>query len=165
MTTETKDPERLRRKIEAILDRIDDHGSLLFCRWLLERILNDEPVPPIQELRRLRGAFVRITEGLRDKRKEINLADWALLAKYVNTGETKIGRPLGIAVKFYRTRRKLTRIELSRRCRMSVRAILALERGEVADISMPGFALLAQGLGVDPIEFMGKITESVNKHG
>ena len=93
----------------------------------------------------------------------MNLADWALVAKYVSTRKAKIGRPLGMAVKFYRTQRKLTRTELSTRCRMSVRAILALERGQVEDISIPRFALLAQCLGVDPIEFMGKIRESVNK--
>lgn len=164
MTTEAQDPKVLRRKIEAILDRINDHGSLLFCRWLLERIVNNEPVPPISELRKLRNAFVRIAGELRGKRKEMTFADWTVLAKYATTGETKTGRPLGMAVKFYRTQRKLTRMELSRRCRMSVRAILALERGRVEDISMSRFALLAEGLGVDPIEFMGKIMESANKH-
>lgn len=161
----TETEEVLRRKIETILDRINDRGSLLFCRWLLERIAKDEPVPPIPELRELRGAFVRITDALRNKRKKMNLTDWALLTKYVDTGETKIGRPLGMAVKFYRAQRKLTRRELSRRCRMSVRAILELERGQVDDISIPRFVLLAQCLGVDPIEFIGKIMESANRHG
>lgn len=153
------DPEALRREIGAMLDTITDHGSLLFARWLLLRVLNDEPVPADADLRELRGAFVRIAEALRDRSKEIDLADWALLAKYVSTGETRVGRPLGLAVRFYRTQRSMTRLQLSKRCRMSVRAILALERGQIEDISIPSFADLALGLGIHPTELMGKVME------
>ena len=156
---ETDDPEVLRREITTALETLTDHGSLLFARWLLLRVLNDEPVPPDAELRKLRGAFARIAAVLRDRSKEIDLADWALLAKHVSTGETRIGRPLGIAVRFYRTRRSMTRLQLSKRCGMSVRAILALERGQIEDISVPRFADLALGLGIHPVELMGKVME------
>ena len=153
------DREALRREIGAMLDTITDRGSLLFARWLLLRVLNDEPVPPDADMRKLRGAFVRIVEALRDGSKEVDPADWALVAKYASAGETRNGRPLGLAVKFYRTRKKLTRLELSKRCRMSVRAILALERGQVEDISIPRFADLALGLGIRPTELLGKVME------
>lgn len=161
MVTETDDPDVLRREITSMLQAITDHGTLLFSRWLLVRILNNEPVPTIPELRKLRGAFVRLAQAFRDRSSKIDLFDLALFTKYVSTGEAKIGRPLGLAVRFYRTRKNLTRLQLSKRCRMSVRAILALERGKVENISIPRFADLARGLGVNPVELMGRVMDSL----
>ena len=159
MKSETEKAETLRRKVSAIIEKIDDRGSLLFLHWLLERIVNNGPLPPVPELKRLHRAFVRADTGFPDTSEEIVFADLRLLAKHLDTGEVKIGRPLGMAIKFYRAQKKMTRLELSKRCGMSLRTILSLERGRFGDISIPRFGLLADGLGIDPLEFMGKIME------
>jgi transcriptional regulator with XRE-family HTH domain len=159
MTIQTDEPEMLRREITAILDKVTDRGSLLYFHWLLKRIANNEPLPPIEELRRLHGAFVRVTKGFRERGRNIDRADMDLVVKYVGTGRVEIARPLGMAVKFYRRQRNLTRLELSKRCRMPVRAILALERGQVRDMSLPRLEQLGKGLGVDPGVFMSKVME------
>ena len=70
-----------------------------------------------------------------------------------------IARPLGMAVKFYREERRPTRLQLSKKCRMPLRAITALERGQVKDLSIPRFEQLAKGLGVDPGELISKVMD------
>jgi hypothetical protein len=159
VTTDSDNPEVLRQEIRAILDRVNDRGSLLYFHWLLDRIMQNEPLPPIEELKKLHGAFVRVAEAFRDKRKEINRADFELVVKYVSTGGVDIARPLGMAVKFYREERGLTRLQLSKRCRVPLRAIIALERGQVKDLSIPRFEQLAKGLGVDPGELISKVMD------
>lgn len=159
MTTDSDNPEFLRQEIRAILDRVNDRGSLLYFHWLLNRIMEKEPLPSIEELKKLQGAFVRVAEGFRDKRKEIHRADFELVVKYVSTGGVDIARPLGKAVKFYREERRLTRLQLSKRCRMPLRGIIALERGQVKDLSIPRFEQLAKGLGVDPGELISKVMD------
>lgn len=161
MTSHADDPEVLRHEIRAMLDRINDRGSLLYFLWLLRRIATNEPLPPIRELKKLRGAFVRVAEALNDKSKEFDEADWALVEKYMNTGGVQISRPLGMAVKFYREQKGLTRLELSKRCHVALRAIIALERGQIKDISLPRFEQLAGALGVEPAELMDKLMEFI----
>ena len=159
MTIDSDNPEVLRQEIRAILDRVNDRGSLLYFHWLLKRIMENAPLPPIEEIKKLHGAFVRVAEGFSDKRKEINRADFELVVKYVSTGGVDIARPLGKAVKFYREERRLTRLQLSKRCRMPLRGIIALERGQVKDLSIPRFEQLAKGLGVDPGELISKVMD------
>jgi len=159
VTTDSDNPEVLRQEIRAILDRVNDRGSLLYFHWLLDRIIANEPLPPIKELKKLHGAFVRVAEGFRDKTKEINRADFELVVKYVSTGGVDIARPLGMAVKFYREERRLTRLQLSKRCRVPLRAIIALERGQVKDLSIPRFEQLAKGLGVHPGKLISKVMD------
>lgn len=159
MTTKADEAEALRQEIAAILDKVNDRGSLLYFQWLLTRIAKDEPLPSIDELKKLHPAFVRVAEGFRDRGTNIDRADLDLVVKYVSTGNVQIARPLGMAVKFYRQRKGLTRLELSKRCRVPVRAIIALERGQVKDISIPRFEQLAKGLGVDPGDLISKVTE------
>jgi DNA-binding Xre family transcriptional regulator len=159
VTTDSDNPEVLRQEIRAILDRVNDRGSLLYFHWLLDRIIGNAPLPAIEELKKLHGAFVRVAEGFRDKTKEINHADFELVVKYVSTGGVNITRPLGMAVKFYREERRLTRLQLSKRCRVPLRAIIALERGQVKDLSIPRFEQLAKGLGVDPGDLISKVMD------
>lgn len=161
MTTQPDDPEALRKEIRAMLDRISDRGSLLYLLWLLRRIAKNEPLPAIQELKRLHGAFVRVAGALDDKTKKFDEADWALVDKYMNAGGVRISRPLGLAVKFYRERKGLTRLELSKRCRVGLRAVIALERGQIKDISLPRFEQLARALGIEPADLMDKIMEFI----
>lgn len=161
MTTQPDDPEALRKEIRAVLDKISDRGSLLYFLWLLRRIARNEPLPAIRELRRLHGAFVRVTEALDDKTKKFDEADWALVDKYMNPGGVRISRPLGLAVKFYRERKGLTRLELSKRCDVGLRAVIALERGQIKDISLPRFEQLARALGIEAADLMDKIMEFI----
>jgi DNA-binding Xre family transcriptional regulator len=159
MTNEPDNPEVLRQEINAILDKVNDRGSLLFFQWLLKRITKNEPLPPSEELRKLHGAFVRVAEGFSDRSKDIDRADLDLVVKDVGTGGVQIARPSGMTVKFYREQRDLTRLALSKRCRMPVRAITALERGQLKDMSLPRLEQLAKGLGVSPGDFITKIME------
>ena len=161
MTTRADDPKTLREEIHTILDGISDRGSLLYLLWLLRRITKDEPLPAIRELEKLHGAFVRVSEALNDKSKGIDQADWALVEKYMNAGGVQISRPLGMAVKFYRERKGLTRLELSKRCQVALRAVIALERGQIKDISLPRFEQLARVLGIEPADLMDKIMEFI----
>lgn len=159
------DPDALRKEIRIILDNIKDRDSLLFCQWLIKRIVNDEPLPPIADLKNLHGAFVRVADGFRDKRKRIDPADLGLLYKHMVTGDIEIGRPLGMAVRFYREQKKLTRLQLCKRGRIPLEALLALERGQVKDMSLPRLVQLASGLGVDPGIFMEKVMEFEKQNG
>jgi hypothetical protein len=58
-----------------------------------------------------------------------------------------------------KAQKKMTRVELSRRCRFPLRAILQLERGQVKDMTLPRLQQLADGLGVELGEFMDKVAE------
>jgi DNA-binding Xre family transcriptional regulator len=165
MTTRADDPKTLREEIHTILDGISDRGSLLYFLWLLRRIAKNEPLPAIQELKKLHRAFVHVAEALDDKTKKFDEADWALVDKYMNAGSVRISRPLGLAVKFYRERRGLTRLELSNRCRVALRAVIALERGQIKDISLPRFEQLARALGIEPADLMDKIMEFIKASG
>lgn len=159
MTTKADEAEALRQEIAAILDKVNDRGSLLYFQWLLTRIAKDEPLPSIDELKKLHPAFVRVAEGFRDKGKDIDRADLGLVVMHVGIGRVEIARPLGMAVKFYREQKNLTRLQLSKKCRMPVRSIVGLERGQVKDISIPRFEQLARSLGVDPGDLISKVTE------
>jgi len=159
MTTHSDGPEVLRQEISAMLDRISDRGSLLYFLWLLRRIAKNESLSPTQELKKLRAAFVRVAEALDDKTKELDWADWALVEKYMNSGNVQISRPLGMAVKFYRERNGLTRVQLSKRCQLLLRGVIALERGQVKDMSLPRLEQLAKAVGVESGDLMNKVME------
>lgn len=83
MKIESDDPVILRQEINTILDKVKDRGSLAFFQWLITKISKDEQLPPEKELKKLHGAFIRVVERLRDKKKQVDPADWNLMAKYV----------------------------------------------------------------------------------
>jgi len=155
---EELDDEAVRAELKAIIAKVDDRGSLLFTKWLLTRISKSQPIPPIDEVKALHDAFVRVAVAFRAHRK-VKAADLDLVNRWIGVEDVEIARPLADATKFYRARKKMTRVELSRRCRFPLRAILQLERGQVKDMTLPRLQQLADGLGVELGEFMDKVAE------
>jgi DNA-binding Xre family transcriptional regulator len=152
------DDEAVRAELKAIIAKVDDRGSLLFTKWLLTRISKNQPLPPIDEVKALHDAFVRVAAAFRAHRK-VKAADLDLVNRWIGIEDVQIARPLADTTKFYRAKKKMTRVELSRRCRFPLRAILQLERGQVKDITLPRLQQLADGLGVELGEFMDKVAE------
>ena len=155
---EELDDEAVRAELKAIIAKVDDRGSLLFTKWLLTRISKNQPIPPIDEVKALHDAFVRVATAFRAHRK-VKAADLDLVNRWIAVQDVEIARPLADATKFYRAQKKMTRVELSRRCRFPLRAILQLERGQVKDMTLPRLQQLADGLGVELGEFMDKVAE------
>jgi helix-turn-helix protein len=155
---EELDDEAVRAELRAIIAKVDDRGSLLFTKWLLTRISKNQPIPPIDEVKALHDAFVRVAAAFRAHRK-VKAADLDLVNRWIGVEGVEIARPLADATKFYRAQKKMTRVELSRRCRFPLRAILQLERGQVKDMTLPRLQQLADGLGVELGEFMDKVAE------
>jgi hypothetical protein len=152
------DDEAVRAELKAIIAKVDDRGSLLFTKWLLTRISKNQPIPPIDEVKALHEAFVRVAGALRAHRK-LKAADLDLVNRWIGVEDVEIARPLADATKYYRAQKKMTRVELGRRCRFPLRAILQLERGQVKDMTLPRLQQLADGLGVELGEFMDKVAE------
>ena len=155
---EALDDEAVRAELKAIIAKVNDRGSLIFTKWLLTRISKNQPIPPIDEVKALHDAFVRVAAAFRAHRK-VKAADLDLVNRWIGVEDVEIARPLADATKFYRARKKMTRVELSRRCRFPLRAILQLERGQVKDMTLPRLQQLADGLGVELGEFMDKVAE------
>jgi DNA-binding Xre family transcriptional regulator len=155
---EELDHEAVRAELKAIIAKVDDRGSLLFTKWLLTRISKNQPIPPIDEVKALHDAFARVTAAFRAHRK-VKAADLDLVNRWIGVEDVEIARPLADATKFYRAQKKMTRVELSRRCRFPLRAILQLERGQVKDMTLPRLQQLADGLRVELGEFMNKVAE------
>ena len=155
---EELDDEAVRAELKAIIAKVDDRGSLLFTKWLLTRISKNQPIPPINEVKALHDAFVRVAAAFRAHRK-VKAADLDLVNRWIGIEDVQIARPLADTTKFYRAKKKMTRVELSRRCRFPLRAILQLERGQVKDMTLPRLQQLADGLGVELGEFMDKVAE------
>jgi DNA-binding XRE family transcriptional regulator len=159
MTSRTESPEVLRKEIGAVLDKVTNRGSLLFFQWLLTNISKDEKLPAPDELKKLHGAFVRVIEAFQTGKK-VSVPDWEVMFKYVGgIGKIEIARSIAGAVKFYRSRAGLTRLQLANRCRLRITTINALERGQIKDMTLPWVYQLADGLGVDAGEFTDKIME------
>jgi transcriptional regulator with XRE-family HTH domain len=53
----------------------------------------------------------------------------------------------------------LSRLQLSKRCKLPLRTILAIERGQVKDLTLPRLQRLADGVHVHLGEFVDKIVE------
>ena len=155
---EELDDEAVRAELKAIIAKVDDRGSLLFTKWLLTRISKNQPIPPIDEVKALHDAFVRVAAAFRAHRK-VKPADLDLVNRWIGVEDVEIARPLADATKFYRAQKKMTRVELGRRGRFPLRAILQLERGQVKDMTLPRLQQLADGLGVELGEFMDKVAE------
>jgi len=161
MTEELDNPEILRAEIKEMLAKVEDSDLLLFILWSVRRISKNQPLPPPEEIKSLRDAFVRVAKALREQKKA-KTADLDLMMKWIGSDDVELARPLAKAVKFYREQKKLSRLELSKRCKFPLRAILAIERGQVKDMTLPRLRQLADALGVGLGELMDKITEFEN---
>lgn len=158
MTTEPpNDPITLRKEISAILDKITNRGSLLFCLWLVRNI--EEKLPPPDELKKLHQVFIRVADAFKYKKK-VSTADWKMMLKFVGEiGQVDLSRHLASTVKFYREKSKLTRLQLAKKLGIRVKTVLALERGSIKDMSLPRLYQLADALNVDEDKFMDRIYE------
>lgn len=161
MTEESDDPEILRAEIKKMLAEVEDRDLLLFILWSVRRISKNQPLPAPEEIKPLRDAFVRVAKALRDQKKA-KTADLDLVMKWIGSDDVELARPLAKAVKFYREQKKLSRLELSKRCKFPLRAILAIERGQVKDMTLPRLRQLSDALGVGLGELMDRITEFEN---
>ncbi len=154
---ESDNPELLRREILAMLGKVEDRGSLLFFQWLVRRIYAGMPIPGDDELKALHQAFSRMQAAFRAKRAPTK-EDMELVGKWTDGDAESMGRALAKAVKFFRERRGMSRLTLSRKSRLPLRAILAIERGKVFDIS-PLILSLTKGLGVEAAELTDKLLD------
>lgn len=146
----------LRNEIREVLDKITDSETLLFCLWMFKKIANHEELPPPEELKALQGAFVRMLNALRDK-TTIKQEDLALMLRYTDTSGIDIARPLAETARYLREKKHLTRKQVSRLSGFPVRWLIALERGQIQDLSLPEFARLSKGLGLTIVGFMKEL--------
>jgi hypothetical protein len=75
-------PVILRKRINAILDA-SDHGSLVYYAWLAAKISKDEPLPPDNELPKLRHVFSHVIRSLKNHCNQVRQDDWSLLTKHL----------------------------------------------------------------------------------
>ena len=155
--TEIDDPEVLRREIRAMLEKVTDRGSLIFYQWLVTHVMSNSPIPGDEELKALHQAFIRVQAAFRAK-KAPTREDMELVGKWTDGDAFNIGRALGRAVKFFREKRGMTRLQLAKKAGLPLNAILAIERGKVFDLS-PVVNNLTKGLGVEAVELTDKLLD------
>ena len=155
--TEIDDPEVLRREIRAMLEKVTDRGSLIFYQWLVTHVMSNSPIPGDEELKALHQAFIRVQAAFRAK-KAPTREDMELVGKWTDGDAFNMGRALGRAVKFFREKRGMTRLQLAKKAVLPLNAILAIERGKVFDLS-PVVNNLTKGLGVEAVELTDKLLD------
>jgi len=155
--TEIDDPEVLRREIRAMLKKVTDRGSLIFYQWLVTHVMSNSPIPGDEELKALHQAFIRVQAAFRAK-KAPTREDMELVGKWTDGDAFNMGRALGRAVKFFREKRGMTRLQLAKKAGLPLNAILAIERGKVFDLS-PVVNNLTKGLGVEAVELTDKLLD------
>ena len=155
--TEIDDPEVLRREIRAMLEKVTDRGSLIFYQWLVTHVMSNSPIPGDEELKALHQSFVRVQAAFRAK-KAPTRDDMELVGKWTDGDAFNMGRALSRAVKFFREKRGMTRLQLAKKAGLPLNAILAIERGKVFDLS-PVVSNLTKGLGVEAAELTDKLLD------
>jgi ribosome-binding protein aMBF1 (putative translation factor) len=155
--TEIDDPEVLRREIRTMLEKVTDRGSLIFYQWLVTHVMSNSPIPGDEELKALHQAFIRVQAAFRAK-KAPTREDMELVGKWTDGDAFNMGRALGRAVKFFREKRGVTRLQLAKRAGLPLNVILAIERGKVFDLS-PVVNNLTKGLGVEAAELTDKLLD------
>ena len=155
--TEIDAPEVLRKEIRTMLAKVTDRGSLIFFQWLVRRVLANYPIPGDEELKALHQAFIRVQAAFRAK-KAPTREDMELVGKWTDGDAFNMGRALGRAVKFFREKRGMTRLQLAKKAGLPLNAILAIERGKVFDLS-PVVNNLTKGLGVEAVELTDKLLD------
>ncbi len=155
--TEIDDPEVLRREIRAMLEKVTDRGSLIFYQLLVTHVMSNSPIPGDEELKALHQAFIRVQAAFRAK-KAPTREDMEFVGKWTDGDAFNIGRALGRAVKFFREKRGMTRLQLAKKAGLPLNAILAIERGKVFGLS-PVVNNLTKGLGVEAVELTDKLLD------
>lgn len=155
--TEIDDPEVLRREIRTMLEKVTDRGSLIFFQWLIGRISANDPLPGDEELKTLHQAFMRLKAAFRAKKKPTK-EDMELVGKWTDGDAFRMGKALGQAVKFFREKRGMSRLQLAKKSRLPLRAIIAIERGKVFNLQ-PVVNKLTQGLSVEAGELTDKLLD------
>jgi DNA-binding XRE family transcriptional regulator len=155
--TEIDDPEVLRREIRTMLEKVTDRGSLIFFQWMVRRVLANYPIPGDEELRALHQAFIRMHATFLAKKRPTK-EDMELVAKWTEGDTESMGRALGRAVKFFREKRGMSRLQLAKKAGLPIRVILAIERGRVFDLS-PVIDNLTMGLSVEAGELTDKLLD------
>lgn len=156
--------ETLRAQIREALDKIPDTPTLLFCSWMVNKIVREEELPPPGEIKPLQAAFVRMLHAIRDHRK-MKREDFALVERYVNTDGISIARPLAATVRQLRETRRLTRRQLARLSGFPVRWLIALERGQIADLTLADMERLGRGFGMDLAGFVEELEKRLDVGG
>jgi DNA-binding XRE family transcriptional regulator len=151
------DPNILRAEILSMLEKVDDRGSLMFFQWLLRRLYANFPIPGEHELVAVHGAFRRMQEAFRMKKAPLH-EDMQILVKWTDGDAQSIGRALGKAVKLFRQKKGMSRLDLAKKTRLPLRTILHIERGKVFDVSRvtPN---LTDGLGITGVELTDKLLD------
>lgn len=157
MKEEIDAPEVLRREITTMLDKVTDRGELIFFQWLVRRVLADCPIPGDEELKSLRQAFMRLNAAFRAKKAPAK-EDMELVGKWTDGDAESMGRALGRAVKFFREKRGMSRLQLAKKARLPLKAILSIERGKVFNLS-PVIDNLTTGLSVEAGELTDKLLD------
>ena len=157
MKKEIDDPEVLRREIRTMLEKVTDRGSLIFFQWLIGRISANDPLPGDEELKTLHQAFIRLHAAFRAK-KAPTKEDMELVGKWTDGDAFRMGKALGRAVKFFREKRGMSRLQLAKKARLPIQTILAIERGKVFNLS-PVLDNLTQGLSVEAGELTDKLMD------
>jgi hypothetical protein len=154
-------PEVVRAEINDLIDKIPDRETLTFVLWMVRKIAVSEELPPLEQVPALRDAFIRMMHALRDKKK-ISHEDLTLVLRYTDSSGLDIRRELAATVHYLREAKGLTRREVSRRSGFSVRWLIALERGRIANLSLSEFARLSKGLGLDTVGLMKALETRLN---
>jgi hypothetical protein len=157
-------PAAIRAEISRLLDGIADNETLLFCRWMFQKIANNEPLPPDEQIKPLREAFIRVLQAVRANGK-IRRNDWTLLVEYMDVGGSDIARPLATTFRHLRVTKGLTRRQVSRLSGFSVGWLIALERGRISDLSLPEFERLGRGLGMSAVGLMKELEKRLDFGG
>ena len=140
-----------------MLEKVTDRGSLIFYQWLVTHVMSNSPIPGDEELKALHQAFIRVQAAFRAK-KAPTREDMELVGKWTDGDAFNMGRALGRAVKFFREKRGMTRLQLAKKAGLPLNAILAIERGKVFDLS-PVVNNLTKGLGVEAAELTDKLLD------
>jgi transcriptional regulator with XRE-family HTH domain len=127
---------------------------------MFKKIANNEELPPPEKLKPLRDAFIRTLNVLRTK-TTIRQQDLALVFQYTDASGLDIARPLAATARYLREKKHLTRREVSRLSGFPVRWLIALERGQIQDLSLPEFARLSKGLGLDTCGIYERAREEI----
>lgn len=153
--------DNLRTEIMDVVNKITDSETLLFCLWMFKKIARHEEVPPPEQVKALQDAFIRMLHAMRDKTR-IKREDLALILRYTDTSGIDIARPLAATARYLRRTKNLTRREVSRISGFPVRWLIALERGQIEDLTLPEFDRLSKGLGLDTVGFMAELEKKLN---
>jgi hypothetical protein len=150
----------LRSEIGNLIDKIPDRETLV-CLWMFKKIANNEELPPPEKIKAPRDAFIRLIKALRGGKK-IKFKDFVLVTRYTDPSGLDIARPVAATIRHVRETKHLTRRQVGRVSGLPVRWLIALERGQIHDISIPEFDQLSKGLGLDATGLMKELEKRLN---